>query len=134
MENHLLVPLNECAIHTKSHEFQYKVMNRILPFSDFLFQNWNVWVDSSLYVLSLNVSLSVSHLYKISGIQFNCFLEVISYIVSEVDVFLGISKPVKDSLLYNHLIFLSKQHIYSCKLKNTYTTGVVFLAKVKAVF
>ena len=57
-----------------------------------------------------------------------------SYIVSEVDVFLSISKPVTDSLLYNHLIFLSKQHIYSCKLKNTYTTGVVFLAKVKAVF
>ena len=37
LENHLLVPLNECAIHTKSREFQYKVLNRILPFNDFIF-------------------------------------------------------------------------------------------------
>ena len=28
----------ECAIDTKSREFQYKVLNRILPFNDFLFK------------------------------------------------------------------------------------------------
>ena len=36
-----------------------------------------------------------------------------SYIFSEVDVFPGISKPLKDSLLYDHLILLSKQYIDS---------------------
>ena len=36
-----------------------------------------------------------------------------SYIFSEADVFPGISKPLKDSLLYDHLILLSKQYIDS---------------------
>ena len=57
-----------------------------------------------------------------------------SYIISEIDIILGITRPLKDSLLYNHLILLSKQYIYSCKLKNAIPTRVVFLAKVKAVF
>ena len=50
------------------------------------------------------------------------------------DVILGITRPLIDSLLYNHLILLSKQFIYSCKLKNVLPTRAIFLVKVKAVY
>ena len=90
---------------------------------------------------------SVSLLYKISGIQFNCFLEVI-YFPKSMYSSVSVSHLII-RFFYDHLILLSKQYIYidswvqtfhlsqyiySCNLKNTNTTGVVFLAKVKAVF
>ena len=36
--------------------------------------------------------------------------------------------------LNNHLILLSKQYIYNCKLKDVLPSRAVFLTKVKAVF
>ena len=75
--------------------------------------------------------------FQCSFIQhFWCSIQPVfeSYTISEIEVILGITRPHKDSLLYNHLILLSKQYIYSCKLKNAIPTRVVFLAKVKGVF
>ena len=66
-------------------------------------------------------------LYNIFGVQYSPFLKVIQFL--KLKSFL-----VSLDHLKNHRILLSKQYIYSCKLKNTIPTRVVFLAKVKAVF
>ena len=57
-----------------------------------------------------------------------------NHIITESDVILGITHQSEDALLNNHLILLSKQYIYNCKLKGVLPSRAVFLTKVKAVF
>ena len=126
----------ECAIDTKTREFQYKVLNRILPFNDFLFKIGKI--ESPLCTFCHTTEENMPHLFFHCSIVRSFWHSIQplfeSYTICEIDVILGVTRPVKDSLLYNHLILLSKQYIYSCKLKNVLPTRVVFLTKVKAVF
>ena len=126
----------ECAIDTKTREFQYKILNRILPLNDFLFKIGKC--ESPLCTFCNSSEESLPHLFfKCSFVQhFWRSIQPLfgSFLISETDVILGITKPLQNSLLYNHFILLSKQYIYSCKLKNAIPTRVVFFAKVKAVF
>lgn len=70
----------ECAIDTKSREFQYKVLNRILPFNEFLFKIGKS--DSPLCSFCQETEESMPHLffsalwYNIFGNQFSLFLEM----------------------------------------------------------
>ena len=57
-----------------------------------------------------------------------------NHIITESDVILRITHQSEDALLYNHLILLSKQYIYNCKLKGVFPPRPVFLTKAKAVF
>ena len=57
-----------------------------------------------------------------------------NHIITESDVILGVTHQSEDALLNNHLILLSKQYIYNCKLKGVLPSRAVFLTKVKAVF
>ena len=53
----------DCAIDTKSREFQQKILNRILPFNDFLFKIGKC--VSSLYGLSLNRRKHASFVFSL---------------------------------------------------------------------
>ena len=55
-------------------------------------------------------------------------------VISEVEVIFGITRSLENSVLYNHLILLSKRYIFSCKFKITIPLKAVFLTKVKALY
>ena len=46
-------------------------------------------------------------------------------IITASDVILGITHKSEDALLNNHLILLSKQYIYNCKLKGVLPSRAV---------
>ena len=40
-------------------------------------------------------------------------------VISEVEVIFGITRPLENSVIYNHLILPSKRYIFNCKFKIT---------------
>ena len=104
----------ECAIDTKSREFQYKVLNRILPFNEFLFKIGKR--DSSLPFFVMKQRKA--RLICFPVLSGTIFLEINSAsfwkrsYISEVGVIFGIARPLENSVLYNNLILISKQYIY----------------------
>ena len=63
----------ECAIDTKSRKFQYKVLNRILPFNDFVFKIGKS--ESSLCTFSHTTEKSMPSLFlQCSFVQHFCRL------------------------------------------------------------
>ena len=126
----------KCALDTKSREFQYKILNQILPLNTFLFKICKT--ESPLCAFCLFNEECMSHFFfQCTVIQsFWSSIQQLfgNHIITESDVILGITHQSEDALLNNHLILLSKQYTYNCKLKGVLPSGAVFLTKVKAVF
>ena len=111
-------PMITTAIYTKPREFQYKVLNGIFKIGK---------SESPVWTFCHSTEENMPHLFfHCSFVQnfWNAIQPLFgSYKFSGIDVILRITKPLKDSLLYNQLIL---QYIYNCKLKNTIPTRVVF--------
>lgn len=71
----------KCAIDTKTREFQYKILNRILPLNDFLFKIGKI--DSPLCTFCQSSEETMCHLffsvvrwYQVSGIQLSIYWKI----------------------------------------------------------
>ena len=119
----------KCALDTKSREFQYKILNQILPLNTFLFKIGKT--ESPLCAFCLCNEECMSHFFFQCTVIQNFWSSIQqlfgNHIITESDVILGITHQSEDALLNNHLILLSKQYIYNCKLKGVLPSRAVFL-------
>ena len=125
-----------CAIDTKTREFQYKILNRILPLNDFLFKIGKS--NSPLCSFCQSSEENMSHFFFHCPLVANFWQSVKhllgGYELIEREVILGITDTVENVFLKNHLILLGKQHIFRCKHNNSLPSAISFTKTLKAVF
>ena len=126
----------KCAIDTKTREFQYKILNRILPLNDFLFKIGKS--NSPLCSFCQSSEENMSHFFFHCPLVANFWQSVKhllgGYGLIEREVILGITDTVENVFLKNHLILLGKQHIFRCKHNNSLPSAISFTKTLKAVF
>ena len=124
------------AIDTKTREFQYKILNRILPLNDFLFKIGKS--NSPLCSFCQSSEENMSHFFFHCPLVANFWQSVKhllgGYELIEREVILGITDTVENVFLKNHLILLGKQHIFRCKHNNSLPSAISFTKTLKAVF
>ena len=125
-----------CAIDTKTREFQYKILNRIIPLNDFLFKIGKT--DSPLCSFCHSAEENISHFFFHCPLVVN-FWQSIKHLMGghelmEREAILGITETVENVFLKNHLILLGKQHIFKCKFNNSLPSTISFIKSLKAVF
>ena len=125
-----------CAIDTKTREFQYKILNRILPLNDFLFKIGKS--NSPLCSFCQSSEENMSHFFFHCPLVANFWQSVKhllgGYELIEREVIPGITDTVENVFLKNHLILLGKQHIFRCKHNNSLPSAISFTKTLKAVF
>ena len=122
-----------CAIDTKTREFQYKILNRILPLNDFLFKIGKS--NSPLCSFCQSSEENMSHFFFHCPLVANFWQSVKhllgGYELIEREVILGITDTDENVFLKNHLILLGKQHIFRCKHNNSLPSAISFTKTLK---
>lgn len=126
----------KCAIDTKTREFQYKILNRILPLNVFLFKIGKI--DSPLCTFCQSSEETMYHLFfscpLVSSFWHSIKHLLEDYEINGSEVIFGITKAVENALLKNHVILISKQYIFRCRLNGSLPYKVVFNQHLKAVY
>ena len=127
------------ALDTKSREFQYKLLNRCLA-TNMFFSKISI-VASLLCSFCGVMDESLKHIFVSCHYTEKFWAEVIKWLgdhdvnieLLSVKDMLGIL-VCKDYLFINHMLLLTKRHIYSSRCKKVIPSFRVFTAKIKLVF
>ena len=108
----------------------------MLPLNDFLFKIKKI--DSPLCTFCHFSEETIRHFF-ISCPLVSSFWHSIEHLLEDYDinesvVILGITKAVENAVVKNHVILISKQYIYRCRLNGSLPCKVVFNQYLKAVY
>jgi len=126
----------KCALDTRTREFQYKLLNRILFTKSLLHKIGKK--DSPLCSFCLTKDETIEHLFfqctvvKAFWSSVQCFLhhhDLYHKVLNEVDIILGITEPIDHYIMTNHILLLAKQHIYKCSINDIKPVCEQFLKK-----
>ena len=115
------------ALDSKTREFQFKFLNRIIYTNKILFKMRIV--DSELCSFCKEEKESLEHFFFQCKVSRSFWVSLQQFIASAdisispfsiVDIFFGVSKDSAHYLIINHLILTGKQYIYSCKYNESY--------------
>ena len=129
------------ALDTKSREFQYKIINRYLVTNTFLKKIGKI--DSALCTFCGMLDESLEHLFVTCHFTTLLWREFIAWCngrqikvesLSAVNIIFGDWQRKDCFLLFNHIILIAKQYIYSCRSNNLKPFFHVLLQRIKFVY
>ena len=129
------------ALDTKSREFQYKIINRYLVTNTFLKKIGKI--DSALCTFCGMLDESLEHLFVTCHFTTLLWRELIAWCndrqikvesLSAVNIIFGDWQRKDCFLLFNHIILIAKQYIYSCRSNNLKPFFHVLLQRIKFVY
>ena len=127
------------SLDTKSHEFQYKLLNRCLITNSFLNKIGIFPSPACSFCGEMNESLE--HFFISCRYTKDFWAEVIKWCnnqgvkikhLSEKDIMFGILR-CEDELLINHILIIAKQYLYSCRQNKSLPSIKVLNLKIKTI-
>ena len=129
------------SLETKIREFQYKVLNRDIVFTNEKFFKIKM-IDSPQCTFCKNEIEFLEHLFCNSEITRSFWVALRSWFMecvinleplSVFNVLFGILNAGEDFVIVNHLILMAKFYIYRCKLNGVEPAMRVLKTKIGAI-
>lgn len=129
------------ALDTKSREFQYRILNRILA-TNSLLKKIGI-TNSSACSFCGTVDESLEHLFTSCPIVTTLWTDLIDWCnnrnieitsLSDIDKMFGLWKRKDDFLLLNHIVIIAKQYIYYCRNNTLKPSFNVLLSRLNSIY
>jgi len=131
----------KCCLDTKTREFQFKVLHRIVYTKKLLYKIGKS--DSPLCSFCGSHEETLEHLlvecekvdvfWKLLAEWLAAYNVILEYL-NEVDIILGVCKLGDDKVLINHILLLAKYFIYKCSLKKMIPTVSLFVPRIRYTY
>ena len=129
----------QVALDTKTRDFQYKILNRIL-FTNAKLSKLKL-VESPLCSFCgkeehLFVFCQSSRAFwkEISSWLRECGIDTLPDLTDHVNIMFGLFDAKSHFMLLNHIVLIAKQTIFFCRRKSIAPSLIIFLAHLKKIF
>ena len=133
----------QVALDTKTRDFQYKILNRIL-FTNAKLSKFKL-IESPLCSFCSKEEETPEHLFvfcqysrgfckEISSWLRECGIDTLPDLTDHANIMFGLFDVESHFMLLNHIVLIAKQTIFFCRRKSIAPSIIIFLAHLKKIF